>query len=435
MDFELPYRKAYEKGGTPDKEYFTFPDPGLLPEELTYVPGFINELTDWTMEMSQSPHRVIAFVGALMMLAHLTGRSYTDTHGTHTNLYMILLGESGIGKEAPRKTNMRIADKVGFSESVASSFPSGPAMEDALAECPSILLQTDEVEVFFGRLRNAKGGLGASISERLRTLFTSSGSKYIVRGKAGEGLGAQILCPHLSLFGTGTTKAFLDAMTPEEVHDGLFGRCLVIPVEDLYVSQDVSAYEALPDNVVATAQMLAEREKAAIECGCFGITDVGETEDATQAFAEVREKTMELRRAFSEMDMPIARATVVRMNEKIAKLALLYAISEDPRSPKISRAAVEWATKFVVHVTRWMLFEGQFHASEGRFGHLKDRALASIARAGGSIDRRSWIRSLGCDATTFARLVKTLLLTEDIDSPEYVDGRLVYRLRSGRGER
>ena len=82
-----------------------------------------------------------------------------------------------------------------------------------------------------------------------------------------------------------------------------------------------------------------------------------------------------------------------------------------------------------------MLFEGQFHASEGRFGSLKDRALASIARAGGAIDRRSWIRSLGCDATTFARLVKTLLLTEDIDSPEYVDGRLVYRLRRGSEER
>ena len=76
MDFELPYRKPHEKGGTPDREFFTFPDPGLLPEELTYVPGFINELTDWTMEMSQSPHRVIAFVDALMMLAHLTGRVF-----------------------------------------------------------------------------------------------------------------------------------------------------------------------------------------------------------------------------------------------------------------------------------------------------------------------------------------------------------------------
>ena len=88
------------------------------------------------------------------------------------------------------------------------------------------------------------------------------------------------------------------------------------------------------------------------------------------------------------MEMQMARATVVRMNEKIAKLAILWALSEDPANPIITRAAVEWATAFAAHVTRWMLFEGQFHSGEGRFGLLRDRAIAAIARNGGTRHNR-----------------------------------------------
>ena len=128
------------------------------------------------------------------------------------------------------------------------------------------------------------------------------------------------------------------------------------------------------------------------------------------------------------MEMQMARATVVRMNEKIAKLAILWALSENPANPIITRAAVEWATAFTVHVTRWMLFGGQFHSGEGRFGLLRDRAIAAIARNGGTIDRRTFLRALKCDIVTFKRLVSTLQVSEIIDEPAYIDGKLTYSL-------
>ena len=51
----------------------------------------------------------------------------------------------------------------------------------------------------------------------------------------------------------------------------------------------------------------------------------------------------------------------MRINEKNAKLALLWAISENAKDPVITREAVEWAAALTVYITRWMLFEGQFH--------------------------------------------------------------------------
>ena len=144
---------------------------------------------------------------------------------------------------------------------------------------------------------------------------------------------------------------------------------------------------------------------------------------------QVKEASVALRKALAEAEMPMARATVVRMNEKIAKLALLWALSENPENPRITRAAVEWATAFTVHVTRWMLFEGQFHSGEGRFGQLRDRAVAALARNGGSMDRRTLLRALKCDIATFKRLMSTLLVSEIIDEPSYVEGKLTYVLR------
>lgn len=424
---DIPFNEQRTKGAARN---LSFDDPGPMPDGLTHVPGFIGDLTEWTLSTSHSPNRVLAFAGALAMLAHLSGRSYTDEHGTHTNLYLVVLGESGIGKDAPRKTNSRLAARVEFDASIAESFASGEALEDALVRCPSILLQADEVAAFFGKMRGTSAA-SRSMSERLRRLFTSSGSTYVVRAKAGNIGGAQIIFPHLVLFGTGVAEELLGALTPHEIRDGLFGRCLILVAEDQYVSQRTSAYKAFPANVVKAAESLAARERAAMASGTIGVKIARETPEAADLLARIGDETIALRRELSEANMPFARATVVRMNEKIAKLALLWAISENVEEPVITRDAVEWAVALTVYITRWMLFEGQFHSGEGKFGLFRDRAVASIARNGGRIDRRTFIRSLGCDIATFKRLVHTLIVAELIDEPEYVDGKLTYSLRNG----
>ena len=39
-----------------------FQDPGTLPNELLDLPGFVNELTDYTLAESHSPNRTLAFL-------------------------------------------------------------------------------------------------------------------------------------------------------------------------------------------------------------------------------------------------------------------------------------------------------------------------------------------------------------------------------------
>ena len=124
IDFNL------QKGGVSASrtKHFNFINPGPLPEELTDVPGFVMDLADTIMCNSHSPNRTLAFAGALAMLAHLAGRTFSDASGTRTNLYVIALAPSGSGKEAPRRINNQLAKSLGISESLMESVASGEAL-------------------------------------------------------------------------------------------------------------------------------------------------------------------------------------------------------------------------------------------------------------------------------------------------------------------
>ena len=105
--------------------FVNFVNPGRIPEDLAYVPGFVEDLVGWTIGRSHSPNRTLAFAGALAMLAHLSGRTFTDTAGTRTNLYVIALAPSGSGKESPRSMNNLLAKSLGISCSIMDNVASG----------------------------------------------------------------------------------------------------------------------------------------------------------------------------------------------------------------------------------------------------------------------------------------------------------------------
>ena len=423
IDFSL------QKGAstTAHSNHFNFTDPGPLPDDLADVPGFVNTLADETMWRSHSPNRTLAFAGALSMLAHLSGRTFTDGAGTRTNLYVIALAPSGSGKEAPRSANRLLAKSVGISESIMENVASGEALEDELAKMPSLLLQSDEIAMLFGQMRG-QDRISKALSGRLRTLFTSSASDYVPRKKANSSGNARaIVNPHLTLFGTGVPEELLDGLTPQEIRNGLFGRCIILSAEDENVRQAPYVFNKRSDFLTEAAAHLAK-----LEYGSPGkvpeLWIVDEDEDAHEAKTQTMEFFGMQRRLLAEADLKNAQAIVARIDEKISKLALLYAISGNPFSPRITVRAVEWAARFATHILKWMLYETQFHVAEGKFGKLLERAKSIICKKGGSIDRRNLMRALHCDEATLKRLVKAMLIAEELEEPEVIDGKVIYTL-------
>ena len=208
-----------------------FRDPGPMSHELLSVPGFVNELKNHTLAVAPRPNEPLAFAGALAMLAHLTGRSYVDERGSHTNLYLAALAPTGMGKDEPRVINKELAAAVGILDSVPDSIASGEGLEDAVAASPSLLLQTDEADALLTALRGGDSR-ASRMNEMVLRFFSESRSGHAMRLRAGQKRPTIIHLPHLTLFATGIPKFVYGALNRKALENGLLGRCLFIETDD-----------------------------------------------------------------------------------------------------------------------------------------------------------------------------------------------------------
>ena len=108
----------------------------------------------------------------------------------------------------------------------------------------------------------------------------------------------------------------------------------------------------------------------------------------------------------------VARAQFLlatRRLEQIRKLALLYAVSASHESPTINDSAVQWATDFILHQTRRMLFMAHNYVAENPF-HAE--CLKLIRKLRESPERRLahsvLLKRMKIDAKTFQELINTL---------------------------
>ena len=404
-----------------------FTDPGEMDESLLKVPGFIGEVADYTLRQSFSPNLTLATIGAIALTAHLAGRSYRDVHGTRTNQYFVALGETGIGKDAARSTNARILSEVGQLDSLLDTVASGEGLEDRLIATPSLFLQADEVETMFSEMKRTNK-TGSSISDRFRRLYSASAGNVFARAKAGRE-GAMIVNPHLTFYGTGTPDAFYDSLNERSIMNGMFGRCLVVKAKDEYLSASPTP-EPVPASILDAAKILAGNERRILETGTMTPVVVPETPEAAAKMRSINDTLMLLRKRYSESDLQFARALTVRMSEKIAKCALIYAIGANVEAPVVDAGAIEWATAFVNHVTKSMLFECQFHVSEGAFDRLMKRFVAMLAKAGGPVDRSTLLKNLHVDAGMFTRITKTLHMADVIEEEVVSRRKVLFMLKS-----
>ena len=405
-----------------------FQDPGTMSEELLNVPGFVNELKNYTLAVSPRPNPPLAFAGALAMLAHLTGRSYVDERGSHTNLYLAALAPTAMGKEDPRDTNKKLAAAAGILPSVPDSPASGEGLEDAVAASPSLLLQTDEADALLTAMRGGDSR-ASKMNEMVLRFFSEAKSAHAMRLKAGVTTAPIIPLPHLTLFATGIPQFVYGALTAKSLENGLLGRCLFIETDEFRPLGDPQKLD-LPASCVAVAKMMSEREKRFTDTGILDPVVVTETPEAKLEIRKLKFNADEISRRLFESDLKCGAALYCRLYEKAMKLALLGAISQNPENPQMTAAAVRWGAAFALHVTRKMLYEAQFNVCEGKFDRLKKRFLGLIAKAGGQIDRSTILKAMKIDSATFSKVVLTLHMCDMIEEEPLSGRKTIYTLKN-----
>ena len=422
-----------------------FEDPGALPEELLQVPGFVGMLMEHTLSCAPYPNKVLAFAGALTMLAHLSGRNYRDPRNLRTNLYLLALADSGVGKDFPRKVNMNLATEIGIMGGMADRFASAEGLEDALLIRPCSFFQVDEVDTLFASLAEHGDSAMEKIYGALLQFATSADTTFAMRKKAIQQTGGKagkfdkvrargIREPHLTLLGTAIPKYLFSAVSERALENGLLSRCLVIEAGERGNAGNPHFEPFKPELLDMARQFVAhggfeglDLEKLDEEPPPYVEPyTVSETEAAVLARSAVTEQCEVL---YHAAKTTAEKALWTRGAEKTSKLALLYALSENPAEPIISDVAVDWGWRVVEHLTRRLLFQASIYVHDNEFDALRQKSIRYLRDyGGGSLNHGQLLRYLHIDADTFRRVIDTLVQSELISVQQLSRGGFRYTL-------
>ncbi|MEX1228802.1 MAG: bifunctional DNA primase/polymerase [Planctomycetaceae bacterium] len=411
-------------------------DPGPLPLELCRLPGFVSEVMDHCLETAPYPNVPLAFCGALALQALLAGRKVRDEADNRTNIYLLALAYSAVGKDWPRKLNTSILHRVGRIESLGEKFASGEGIQDALFDSPALLFQTDEIDGLLQSINKSRDARYENIMTTLLTMYSSANSVYPMRKKANQESLGVIDQPCLVLYGTAIPTHYYDALSERMLTNGLFARMLIVESGTRSAGQDPKIINP-PPRVLDTAQWWADLRPGSGNLGNYHPQpEIVEAGDDVRALLVEARLAAEAEYALAEQrGDPVGTTVWGRVPEQIRKLALLYAVSADHEAPCIDVAAVRWATAFVLHQTKRMLFMANGHVADNPFHANCLKLLRKLREAPDqTLPHSVLLKRMKIDAKTFHEIVATLEQQGDLQVETVTragSSHRAYRLKTG----
>ncbi len=413
-----------------------FDDPGNIPSSLLRIPGLISEIMDYGLETAPYPNVVMAFCGALALQAVLSGRKVRDPGDNRTNFYLLGLAHSAAGKDWPRKINTTVLYNVGLSEHLGERFASGEGIQDALFLTPSMLFQTDEIDGMLQSINKSKDARHENIMSTLLTMYSSASSVFPMRRKASKEAAGSIDQPCLTIFGTAIPNHYYEALSERMLTNGFFARMIILESDKRGAGQEPQRIN-IPDRVLATAKWWAAFRPGPgnLEALHPSPITVQQTAGAKKILIDTR-KEAEAEYAKAEDKGDSVGTTVWgRVSEQSRKLALIYAISSNHNKPEINSGAAKWATEFIMHQTKRMLFMAQAHVADNPFHADCLKIVKKLTEAkDGMLSHSVLLKRMKMDSQSFQKIIGTMAQRGDITSQvQSTTGRkgLFYKLVNG----
>jgi hypothetical protein len=389
----------------------------LIPEEWLRVPGFISELIDLCHESSPYPNPAMTFCGALAMQAFLGGRKVCDPGDNRTNLYLLGLAYGSAGKDWIRKVNTKILYHIGLSSCLGDRLASGEGIQDTLQDHPSMLFQTDEIDGVLQSINKAKDGRHENLMGTLLTLYSSSNSIMAMRHKAGKPNPGAIDQPNLVIFGTAIPNHYYNALSERMLTNGLFARMIIVASRRRKEGQEPEIIKLSP-RILETARWWADFRPTQGNLSDQHPTPavIEYTDRARNLLIEHRQMAEAEYAKAEQLSDAVGTTVWGRASEQTRKLALIYAISENHREPKIDVPAVEWASKFIMHQIRCMLDMASQYVAANPFHADCLKLLRMLRNApNNQMQRQHLLNLMHVKAFDFDQIVGTLAQQEQIE--------------------
>jgi len=374
------------------------PPPQRAPVDprMFQLDGALELFVDYILASAVRPQPILAIGASLCALGALMGRKYRTQTNLRTNLYVVGMASSGGGKDHARGCIKEAFIAAGLQRYLGGNrIASGSGLLMALYRQPSSLFQLDEFGQFLGNVvskRHAPKYL-AEIWDLLTELSTSAGATFFGAEYADQKQRPRqdIAQPCCCVHATTVPEPFWAALQESSMVDGSLARFLVFQTDDDVPDRNrrPKPIGDVPDKLVQALQAIAvgapghgRGNIAALVEGPMIVPDpycVVMAPEAAQLFDSLDEElTAQQREAVGTN----RSAVLARVWENTAKVALIKAVSANPRAPAVGLEDAKWARIVVERCVTTMITEAERHIAENRTQAYHQKVLRLIQGAG-----------------------------------------------------
>jgi hypothetical protein len=235
------------------------------PPSLVKPPGMVGEITEWILQTSQLPQRILAVAGALALVAVVLGRVVASPSGARPNLNLVGVAETGYGKDHARSCIKRALFAAGLDALLGGEeIASAQGLMSRMAAAPVSIYLLDEFGVTLSAMKNRNAGnherlIGAAFMK----LHSSANTFMTGTDRADTKLNPRkdVRFPHCVLYGTTTPRTFYDALDGADVASGFLNRLMVVEAPSTPPIWQEAALWGVPEKLVAWLQSARQIRK------------------------------------------------------------------------------------------------------------------------------------------------------------------------------
>lgn len=370
-----------------------------VPDSLLSFPvPILNEIGEWMEGFSREPQQQITMFGTLALASTICGRMYCSTEANTSSLFLMVLGDTGVGKNYVKTAIQKFLTESDLKEilGMAGSTSSG-AIFTQLVRKPCHIQIIDEIGKQLQTARKQSNGMMAEALSTLVEAYSAitgmlvpkaySNMGAVSNGTAKEAADIFIHCPAITLLGLATPAQVYENLTTVEIEDGFLNRLIVADITLPQKPMQRTKRIKLPEHIIDWAQSIRNPEPtsrtdmSALDMG-YAVDpnqrDVDFTDDALDLFDAYHFDLGEREKAgeFALPDM------VRRWTENAMRVATCLAVCENPAKPIITLDLAVWSIGFVGHYGQEFMNNAATKVADSDFHRLYLAVSDFISRAG-----------------------------------------------------
>lgn len=387
--------------------------------------GYNQDMFEYIYESSPVKRSRFAFASVLATMGTLLGNK-VRLHGIYSNIYLLIVANSGDGKNFPIKFPKKLFNKCDLKHLIGiSDVASDNSILMNLNDEKNVRLDTiDEAAKLFGATNNKEHFL-SRIGDIYAELYTSAGEYFGGKTAMKYGTIGECLSPCISLLGAMTYRDANNHMSFNMIEKGLGARFLYFPETKAKDVIKINKTSEIPFKVTQMAKKIGLFENKSFNVGAgHNVFDLKVTKKADllldDYLAHVNLKRKEHRN-------DIMGPFVNRMYENALKLAMIdHAGVSEAITSDVNKSSIEWSIS--VMETIYLLTKNLFTecVSENDAERDLNKTLKAITNCELFITRSDLMRQTRLNKSRLNQAIDSLSEMEKIEVFQY-EGKTCYK--------